>query len=75
MSITSGYVDHIYVIHISNVLKANDCGAKNKCHRLYNGGGRSLSIDLGQKVFEFLEEDRSETITHTFNLDRNIVLI
>ena len=42
------------------MLKANDCGARRKRHRLHNGGRRPLSIDLGQKVFEFLEEERSE---------------
>ena len=44
----------------SSVLKANECGAKKKRRRLCNGGRRPLFIDLDQKVFEFLEKERSE---------------
>ena len=44
----------------SSVLKANECGAKKKRRRLCNGGRRPSSIDLDQKVFEFLEKERSE---------------
>ena len=44
----------------SSVLKANECGAKKKLPRLCNGGRRPSSIDLDQKVFEFLEKERSE---------------
>ena len=43
-----------------SVLKANECGAKKKRRRLYSGGRRPLSTDLDQKVFQFLEEERSE---------------
>ena len=42
------------------MLKANECGAKKKRRRLYSGGRRPLSTDLDQKVFQFLEEERSE---------------
>ena len=44
----------------SPVLKAIECGAKKKRRRLCNGGRRPSSIDLDQKIFEFLEKERSE---------------
>ena len=54
-----------------SVLEANECGAKKKRRRLYNGGRRPLPVDLD---LQFLEEERSKGRVVTNNVLRTKVV-